>query len=84
MERPCALIDLGTNGEMAVGCRDKLLVTSTAAGPAFEGGNIVCGTGSIPGAVCGVDITGDQVKLRTIGDEVPSGICGTGSDRSGI
>lgn len=78
MERPCALIDLGTNGEMAVGCRDKLLVTSTAAGPAFEGGNIVCGTGSIPGAVCGVDITGDQVKLRTIGDEVPSGICGTG------
>ena len=38
-EKPCVLIDLGTNGEMAVGCRDRILVTSTAAGPAFEGGN---------------------------------------------
>lgn len=42
------LIDLGTNGEMAIGNQERILVTSTAAGPAFEGGNIVCGTGSIP------------------------------------
>ena len=46
------LIDLGTNGEMVLGNREKLLVTSTAAGPAFEGGNITWGTGSVPGAVC--------------------------------
>ncbi len=50
------LIDVGTNGEMAVGNRDRILVTSTAAGPAFEGGNISCGTGSVPGAICGVDL----------------------------
>jgi len=50
------LIDLGTNGEMAVGNREKILVTSTAAGPAFEGGNISCGMGSVPGAVSRVEI----------------------------
>ncbi len=35
-ERPCLLIDLGTNGEMVLGCRDGFTVTSVAAGPAFE------------------------------------------------
>ena len=46
------LIDLGTNGEMAIGNCEKLLVTSAAAGPAFEGGNITWGTGSVQGAIC--------------------------------
>lgn len=72
------LIDLGTNGEMAIGNCDKLLVTSTAAGPAFEGGNISCGTGSVDGAVCDVIISDDNVKLKTINDAPVSGICGTG------
>lgn len=72
------LIDLGTNGEMAIGNQDKLLVTSTAAGPAFEGGNISCGTGSIDGAVCDVEIEEDNVKIKTINDKPLSGICGTG------
>ena len=53
----CAFIDLGTNGEMAVGNRDRLLVTSTAAGPAFEGGNIEYGIGSIPGAISSVSLS---------------------------
>ncbi len=52
----CLLVDLGTNGEMALGNKDRILVTSTAAGPAFEGGNIVWGTGSISGAVCAVSV----------------------------
>lgn len=43
-------IDLGTNGEMALGNKDKMIVTSTAAGPAFEGGRISCGIGSVDGA----------------------------------
>ena len=77
-ERPSVLIDLGTNGEMAIGCRDKILVASTAAGPAFEGGNIVCGTGSVPGAVCSVSLAGKQVHIETIADATPTGICGTG------
>lgn len=72
------LIDLGTNGEMAIGNCDKLLVTSTAAGPAFEGGNISYGTGSVDGAVCDVIISDDIVKLKTINDAPLSGICGTG------
>lgn len=72
------LIDLGTNGEMAIGNCDKLLVTSTAAGPAFEGGNISCGTGSIDGAVCDVKINDGEVELKTINDADLTGICGTG------
>ncbi len=42
-EKVSMLIDLGTNGEMGIGNRERILVTSTAAGPAFEGGNIVHG-----------------------------------------
>lgn len=73
------LIDLGTNGEMAIGNQERILVASTAAGPAFEGGNIVCGTGSIPGAICNVSIGEEnQVTVKTIRDQKPSGICGTG------
>lgn len=73
------LIDFGTNGEMAVGNRERILVTSAAAGPAFEGGNITHGTGSVPGAVCGVWICGNEIRLKTIRDEAPTGICGTGT-----
>lgn len=72
------LIDLGTNGEMAIGQKDRILVTSTAAGPAFEGGNISCGTGSVAGAVCGVTLRDGKAKVRTIGGAPPIGICGTG------
>ncbi len=78
LEKPCLLIDLGTNGEMAIGNKDKILVTSTAAGPAFEGGNISCGMGSVPGAICNVSIQGDDIQLKTIGDKPPVGLCGTG------
>lgn len=76
------LIDLGTNGEMAVGNKDRILVASTAAGPAFEGGNISCGVAGIPGAVSSVTIEkdGDDVKVSfdTIGGKPPVGLCGTG------
>lgn len=72
------LVDLGTNGEMALGNRDKLLVASTAAGPAFEGGNITWGMGSVAGAICSVQIRDGKVQVRTIGDQTPVGICGTG------
>lgn len=77
-DKPCLLVDLGTNGEMAVGNKDRILVTSAAAGPAFEGGNISCGTGSIAGAVCDIAINEHGNKLHTIADQPPVGICGTG------
>lgn len=72
------LIDLGTNGEMALGNGERLLVTSTAAGPAFEGGNITWGTGSVPGAVCNVHLEDGKLEVKTIQNKPPVGICGTG------
>ncbi len=72
------LVDLGTNGEMAIGSRDRILVTSTAAGPAFEGGNISCGVAGIPGAVDTVTITDGEASYTTIGGKDPVGLCGTG------
>lgn len=72
------LIDIGTNGEMAIGNKDKILVCSTAAGPAFEGGNISCGIGSVPGAISSVSIEKDNVSYKTIKEDPPVGICGTG------
>lgn len=77
-QKVSVLIDLGTNGEMAVGNKDKIYVASTAAGPAFEGGNITCGTGSIPGAVCSAVIENGKTELRTILEKPVTGICGTG------
>lgn len=72
------LIDLGTNGEIALGNCRKIMATSTAAGPAFEGGNITWGVGSIEGAIAGVTIENGAAVVRTIGDKKPTGICGTG------
>jgi uncharacterized 2Fe-2S/4Fe-4S cluster protein (DUF4445 family) len=45
------LIDLGTNGEIVLKAGPELLVTSTAAGPAFEGMTISCGMPALPGAI---------------------------------
>lgn len=77
-EEYALLIDLGTNGEIALGNKDKLMATSTAAGPAFEGGNIEWGVGSIEGAIAGVTLTAEGPEIHTIGDKTPTGICGTG------
>lgn len=79
LERPCLFIDLGTNGEIALGTKHGITTASTAAGPAFEGGNLSCGVGSVEGAVCGVTLQDGKVKnLTTIGDGIPCGLCGTG------
>lgn len=77
-EEVCMFIDLGTNGEMGIGNKEKILVTSTAAGPAFEGGNITWGMGSVPGAICSVKLEDTEAEVKTIRDEAPQGICGTG------
>ena len=74
----CLLIDLGTNGEMVIGNRDRLLSASTAAGPAFEGGNISCGVAGIPGAISSVTIENGKPEIRTLSNMPPIGICGTG------
>jgi uncharacterized 2Fe-2S/4Fe-4S cluster protein (DUF4445 family) len=75
---PTVLMDIGTNGEMALMIGGKLLCTATAAGPAFEGGNIQWGTGSIPGAISQVAWRDGKFEIKTIGNQAPAGICGSG------
>lgn len=65
-ENPSLLIDLGTNGEMALGDRNGFLVTSTAAGPAFEAANISCGCAGLPGAIRAVTFKGIRPLLTLI------------------
>ncbi|MGN1315162.1 MAG: ASKHA domain-containing protein [Lachnospiraceae bacterium] len=73
------LLDMGTNGEMVIGNGNRLIASSTAAGPAFEGGNITCGIGSIPGAINQVKIMNRRAVIGTIGGkQSATGICGTG------
>lgn len=72
------LADLGTNGELALFNGTELVCSSTAAGPALEGANIECGIGGIPGAICGVSCDNDSLKLKTIDNLPPVGICGSG------
>jgi len=77
-EGPFAFIDLGTNGEIVVKGEKRLVATSTAAGPAFEGGNLSCGLPASSGAIERVDWAEDGFKIKTINDAEPRGICGSG------
>ena len=77
--RPATLyLDLGTNAEIALFDGERFLATSAAAGPAFEGGNMRCGMAALPGAISGVGIEDDRVKLATIAGAPARGICGSG------
>jgi uncharacterized 2Fe-2S/4Fe-4S cluster protein (DUF4445 family) len=71
-------IDVGTNGEMALFTGDQWWVTSVAAGPAFEGGNISCGMVAAAGAVTDVHLVGDKLNLEVRGGGLPRGLCGSG------
>ncbi|NYE57507.1 ASKHA domain-containing protein [Carboxydothermus ferrireducens] len=71
------LIDIGTNGEMVLGTKERLLACSTAAGPAFEGAQIACGMLGAEGAIDHVFI-GEEYKYTVIGEVFPRGICGSG------
>lgn len=70
-------LDMGTNGEMALVDGDTVWATSTAAGPAFEGGNLTCGMAALPGAIASVKIMDNRVTVSTIGNTTPTGICGS-------
>lgn len=72
-------VDLGTNGELAFGNRELLFTTSTAAGPAFEGGRLSCGVPGIPGAISRVSYFCHRVRIQTVGQKKPCGICGSGA-----
>lgn len=77
-EKPVLLIDVGTNGEMALGRGDSFLCCSTAAGPAFEGAQISCGMTASAGAVSRVELRDGAPFVEVIGGGGPKGICGSG------
>lgn len=72
------LLDVGTNGEMALWHQGRLICCSTAAGPAFEGAGISCGCLAIPGAICAVKAQDDKLQYETVDGLPPVGLCGTG------
>lgn len=78
-ERVIAVMDIGTNTELIVGNKHKVLAASCPAGPAFEGGQITFGMPGLPGAIEKVSI-GDDGSVRTtvIGDVPAEGLCGSG------
>jgi uncharacterized 2Fe-2S/4Fe-4S cluster protein (DUF4445 family) len=77
-DRMQVLIDLGTNGEIVLGNRERLLCASTAAGPAFEAASIRMGMRAAAGAIAHVFLREHALECRVIGDEEPRGICGSG------
>jgi uncharacterized 2Fe-2S/4Fe-4S cluster protein (DUF4445 family) len=72
------LVDLGTNGEIVVGNRDRLLCASTAAGPAFEGSRISMGMLAVGGAIASARLEEGKVRYTVIGNTQARGICGSG------
>jgi uncharacterized 2Fe-2S/4Fe-4S cluster protein (DUF4445 family) len=78
-ERLVAVMDIGTNTELIVGNRHRILAASCPAGPAFEGGAIACGMPALDGAIESVAIDdAEKFQLGVIGDVPPEGICGSG------
>ena len=75
---PAALMDIGTNGEIALWHEGKLFCCATAAGPAFEGSGLSCGTGSVPGAINSVKIAGNGFAVTTVDGKPAVGLCGSG------
>ncbi len=76
----CLLFDVGTNGEVALGNREFLMVCSSSAGPAFEGGEVACGMRAYPGAIESARIDPETLAAEwtVIGGGKPHGICGSG------
>ncbi|HIU48620.1 MAG TPA: DUF4445 domain-containing protein [Candidatus Avimonoglobus intestinipullorum] len=77
-EKRMLFVDIGTNGEMALGNRDGILCCSAAAGPALEGARIACGKAGVAGAVNHFKMEGAKPVYTVIGGGPPDGICGSG------
>lgn len=75
---PTLYVDIGTNAELALFAGDLRLVSSVAAGPAFEAGEIACGMPRRDGAVEEVRVVADRLQLKVVGEGAPLGLCGSG------
>ena len=71
-------IDIGTNTEISLVSNGRLLSCSCASGPAFEGAHITNGMRAAPGAIERVQIIDGEIRIFTIDDKAPVGICGSG------
>jgi len=71
-------VDIGTNGEVLLGSRERLWACSAPAGPALEGAQIRHGMRAAIGAIDRVEIAGGDLRLHTIGDAPAQGLCGSG------
>ena len=76
-EKYTALIDLGTNGEIVLGNKNRIVCASTAAGPAFEGTNISIGMRAVTGAISSFKFDDEIIHATVIGNVTPKGICGS-------
>lgn len=76
----CLALDIGTNTEVVLGNRDKLMACSCASGPAFEGAHVKCGMRAASGAIEKISIKPDtlEVRFKSIDNAPPVGICGSG------
>ncbi len=75
----CAVLDIGTNTEVLVGNRHRLLAASCPAGPAFEGGGVACGMPALDGAIERVALRDDgRLEARVVGGGEAVGVCGSG------
>ena len=72
------LVDIGTNGELVLGNKDRLIACSTAAGPALEGANIQFGMRGASGAIDHVWLENGKIQHSVIGGGKATGICGSG------
>jgi uncharacterized 2Fe-2S/4Fe-4S cluster protein (DUF4445 family) len=78
-DRVVAVMDIGTNTELVLGNRHRVLAASCPAGPAFEGGQVTFGMPSLPGAIEGVSMEADgSFRTAVIGNAPVQGICGSG------
>lgn len=76
-EKTYLMVDLGTNGELAIGSYPDFFVASTACGPALEGGNIACGMRGTTGAIEKISLKNNRLTYKVIGNVEPKGLCGS-------
>ncbi|MHA1629965.1 MAG: ASKHA domain-containing protein [Candidatus Heimdallarchaeota archaeon] len=79
LERPGFLVDIGTNGEIVLGCKNWLVSCSVPAGPALEGAGVKCGMRATTGAIEHLNLEGAALEPRfeVIGGGKPAGLCGS-------
>jgi uncharacterized 2Fe-2S/4Fe-4S cluster protein (DUF4445 family) len=77
-EKMTLIVDIGTNGEIVLGNKERLYAASCAAGPALEGARIYCGSTATRGAIEAVLVAGDDIVIDVIGGAAGRSICGSG------